>query len=355
MAVTAFNGRSTDWRTVETVLTNGSAIFVQQETQELQLLALQQSYGELPTGKIALLPLSTAGAGENFAAATGLNAKWDVLTEAQLIDTNWFNASRYPLAFYLGSENYVKTVITTGDAKAAVTKYLAGGGTIVVLATGPFPFYYGYGPSDQAGPADPLLPSLGMPFQGFEQAPAGIFMQRYTNQTILQSVPNQFAFPPGDPRLRAITGPSVSTANRYVPFIKAVDAGGTYYGDAAAFIAFGTGLAKGGKVLYVWDTLLSGPQGDAIMGDLVSWILNAVLRPPTVRFDAVAVPDANHIAFHFAANANLDYVLQANNNLATGSWSTLRDFSSAPTNRFMWVTNSVSGLQSRFYRLVTTP
>ena len=355
MATTAFNGSLTDWQPVETLLTNGSASFVQQETEELQLLALQQSYSELPAGKIALLPLSAPGAGENFAAATGLRAKWDVLTEAQLIDTNWFNFSRYPLAFYLGSENYLKTVSTSGDAKAAVTKYLAGGGTIVVLATGPFPFYYGYGPSDQPGPADPLLPALGMPIQGFEQAPAGIFMQRYTNQTILQSVPNQFAFPPGDSRLRAITGSAVSAANRYVPFIKAVDAGGNYYGDAAAFIAFGTGLAKGGKMLYVWDTLLSGPQGDMIMGDLVSWILNATLRPPPVRFDSLSTPDANHFAFHFAANANLDYVLQANNNLATSSWSTLRDFSSAPTSRLIWVTNSVSGLQSRFYRLVATP
>jgi hypothetical protein len=114
-------------------------------------------------------------------------------------------------------------------------------------------------------------------------------------------------------------------------------------------------LAKGGKVLYVWDTLLAGPQGNAIMADLVSWILNSVLRPPPFNFDAVVSPDAGHVAFHFTANANMDYVLQANNNLATASWSTIRDFSSAPTNRSMWVTNSVSGLQSRFYRLVATP
>src|SRR2546422_5946523 len=42
--------------------------------------------------------------------------------------------------------------------RSAVTRYLAGGGTLVVLASGPFPFYYGYGPNDQPGPADPLLP-----------------------------------------------------------------------------------------------------------------------------------------------------------------------------------------------------
>src|SRR5581483_52242 len=37
-----------------------------------------------------------------------------------------FNATRYPLAFYLGSENYVKTVVTSGDGKAAITKYSGG-------------------------------------------------------------------------------------------------------------------------------------------------------------------------------------------------------------------------------------
>jgi hypothetical protein len=87
--------------------------------------------------------LSTSGAGANFASATGLRAKWDVLSEAQLIDTNWFNAARYPLSFYLGNENYVKTVVSNGEAKAAITKYLAGGGAIVILATGPSLFITG--------------------------------------------------------------------------------------------------------------------------------------------------------------------------------------------------------------------
>jgi hypothetical protein len=299
--------------------------------------------------------MNTAGPGANFATATGLRSKWDALTEQQLIDTNTFNPTRYPIAFYLGGENYVKTVVTSGDGKAAVTKYLAGGGTLVVLASGPFPFYYGYGPADQPGPADPLLPALGMPFQGFEQAPPGIFMQRYTNQTILQSVPVQFAFPPGDQRLRAITSSAVSSANRYVPLIEAIDPQGINYGDAAVFIAFGTGAAKGGKVLYVWDTLLSGPQGQSIMADTVSWILNATLRPPQPRFDSVMVVDTGKLAFHFSASANLDYVLQTRTNLGLGNWTLLEDFSSAATNRSVWVTNIVNGVSPRFYRLVVGP
>jgi hypothetical protein len=324
--------------------------------QRLAVLALQASFATLPTGKIALLPLSTAGAGANFAAATGLRQRWDALTELQLVNSNQFNAARYPLAFYLGGENYVKTVVTAGDGKAAITQYLAGGGTLVILATGPFPFYYGYGPSDQPGPADPLLPALGLPVQvNFEQPPAGIVMQRYTNQSVLLSVPVSFPFPPGDQRLRAINRSSVNAANRYLPLIKAAIPKGTDYGDAAAFIAFGTGPATGGKVLYVWSTLLTGPQGQSILIDTVSWIVNATLRPPRPNFGAILLPDNTHLAFNFNGQSNLDYLVQSRGSLSAGSWIKLLDLSSAPTNRSLWVTNSISGTSANYFRLAVGP
>jgi hypothetical protein len=355
MGATAFTGSLTAWQPTQTNLAAASASFVQQENQDLALLALQPSYASLPDGKIALLPMNTAGATANFAAATGLRKKWVALTETQFVDTNSFNAARYPLAFYLGNENYVKTVSTTGDGKAAITNYLAGGGTLVILASGPWPFYYGYGPNDQSGPVDPLLPIFGLSFQGFEQAPPGIFMLRYTNQTILHSISNQFPFPPGDPRLRAIAGSSVSTANRYVPFIKAVDPQGNYYGDAAFFIAFGTGSAKGGRIVYVWTTLLSGPQGQQIMADIVTWILDARLRPPRPQLHSLRVPDASHFAFSFDAASNLDYLVQYRNTLSAGGWLTLQDLSSAPTNRALSFTNATTTSASRFYRLAVVP
>ncbi len=355
MSVTTFTGGTNDWQPVQTVLSNASAAFVGQENQALALQALQADYAQLPAGKIAVLPMSTPGPAPNFAAATGLDKKWDALTESQLVDTNWFNATRYPLAFYLGNEDYVKTVFTNGDGKAAITRYLAGGGTLVVLASLPFPFYYGYGPADAPGPADPLLPTYGMPFQGFEQAPADIFMQRNTNQTILQSVPVNFPFPPGDQRLRAITGSAVSSLNRYLPLIKALGTNGVNYGDAAAFISFGTGPATGGKVLYIWSTLLAGPQGQAIMSDTVSWILDATLRPPQPQFQSIQLPDNLHAVFNFQARSNLDYLAQYRNSLTTGTWLLAKDFSSAPTNRSISFTNNISGTSSRFYRLTVGP
>jgi len=186
MSLTTFVGDQTSWSPTQAALSNASRTFVSEEQQQERVVALRTNFSQLPAGKIALLPLSTSGAGANFAALTGLNLKWNAITESQLIDTNFFSAARFPLAVYLGSENYVKTVSTSGDAKAAVTRYLAQGGTVIVLATGPFPFYYGYGPSDQAGPADPLLPALGLPLSNaFEQAPPNLNVVVSTNQSIL--------------------------------------------------------------------------------------------------------------------------------------------------------------------------
>ena len=194
-----------------------------------------------------------------------------------------------------------------------------------------------------------------MPFQGFETAPAGIFMQRNTNQTILQSVPVTFPFPPGDQRLRAITGSAVSPSNRYLPLIKALGPGNTNYGDAAVFIAFGTGPAENGKILYVWSTLLAGPQGQAIMADVVTWILDATLRPPRPRFNSIQVTTNLQAIMTFDAQSNLDYTLQYRSNLNTGVWSLLNDFSSTPTNRSIRFTNNIGAATSRFYRLTVGP
>lgn len=355
MGATSFAGGVSAWQPIQATLAAASAAFVAQQQEDLAVQALQPSYAQLPNNRIALLPLNTAGAAANFAAESGLRKKWTALTETQFVNPGIFNATNYPVAFYLGSENYVKTVLTPGDGKAAITNYLAGGGTLVILASGPFPFYYGYGPSDQAGPADPLLPNFGLPFEGFEQAPAGIFMLRYTNQTILHSVSNQFAFPPGDQRLRAIIGPSVSPLNRYAPFIKAVDTQGNYYGDAACFISLGAGAGKSGRIVYVWTTLLAGPQGQEIMADIVSWILNARLRPPLPKLNSLPPPDRTHFAFDFNAASNLDYLVQFRNTFTAGSWLNLQDLLSAPTNRIVAFTNPSTGSPTRFYRLTVGP
>jgi len=356
MDLTAFTGDQVAWQPVQQALTNAAAAFALEQQQRQMLLALRSSFASLPSDKIALLPLSTSGAAANFAAFTGLNLKWHPLTEMELVDSNYFTAARFPLAFYLGSENYVKTVVTTGDGKNAVTRYLAAGGTLVVLASGPFPFFYGYGPNDQAGPSDPLLPALGLPiYIAFEQAPPNLSVVVSTNQSILHSVPSVFPFPPGDPRLRPVNRSQVSSAHRYVPWLTVTNATQNY-GDAGCFIAFGTGPAKNGKVLYIWSTLLSGPQGQALMADAVSWILDGTLRPPPPRFNSINLLNRSSVAFSFLAQSNLAYAVQYTNMLSvpTDPWPLLQEFGGSPVDRSLSYTSNISA-QSRFFRLWVRP
>jgi hypothetical protein len=355
MDLTAFMGDQSAWQPFQSALSNASAAFVLSEQQRQMLAALQASFSTLPTNKIALLPLDTSGAPANFASLTGLNLKWRALTETQLVTAATFNASNYPLAFYLGSENYLKTVTTAGDAKAAVTTYLAGGGTLVVLASGPFPFYYGYGPNDQPGPSDPLLPPLGLPiYNAFETAPANLSMVVSTNQGVIHSVPNVFPFPPGDSRLRPVNRSQVSSSHRYIPWITVTNFAGTGYGDAACFIEFGSGPAKGGKVIYIWSTLLSGPQGQALMADAVSWIIDSVVRPSRPQINSIQRLGNGSVTLSFLAGSNLDYTLQYRPDLVTGSWSLLRDFGSSPVDHPISYTNSTA-VSSGFFRLWIRP
>jgi hypothetical protein len=357
MSYTAFTGAQTNWQPVLSALSNSAAAFLAEEQQRQTLLAVRTNFSQLPFGKIAFLPLSTSGAAANFAAFTGLDTKWRALTEAQLVDGVTFTAAKYPLAFYLGSENYLKTVTTNGDAKAAVINYLAGGGTLVVLATGPFPFYYGYGPNDQAGPADPLLPALGLPiYNAFETAPPNLSMVITTNQTILRSTPAIFRFPPGDPRLRSVNRSQVSSAHRYIPWITVTNFAGTGYGDAACFIQFGSGPAKGGKVIYLWSSLLSGPQGTALMADALSWIINTTFLPPPVRINSIFPVSTNSLALGFDAVPNLDYALQLRASLDPANvWFSLQAFGSSPSSRSLIYTGSIAPVPSRFFRLLVQP
>lgn len=358
MSVTAFTGDQSAWPPLQSALTNAAAAFLTEEQQRQMVVALQTNFAQLPAGKMALLPMDTSGAPATFAALTGLNLKWTALTETQLVDGVTFTAAHYPLAFYLGGENYVKTVITDGDAKGAVTRYLAGGGTLVLLASGPFPFYYGYGPNDQAGPADPLLPQLGLPiYNAFEQAPANLSMVVSTNQSILHSEPTVFAFPPGDPRLRSVDRSQLATVHRYVPWLTVTNFAGQGYGDAAGFIEFGAGSAKGGKIIYLWSSLLSGPQGQALMADALSWIINATFRPPPVRLNSINRLNAGSVALGFEALSNLDYALQYRNDFKpnTNPWSLSWDLGSSPVDRSLFFTSSVAPAPSRFFRLWVRP
>lgn len=257
----------------------------------------------------------------------------------------------------LGSSDVIRPAQSTGDGKEAITRYLAGGGTLVLLSAGPFPFFYGDGPSDQAGPSDPLLPALGLPIQiAFEQPPSTLTVQLYSSQNILRSVPQSFPFPPGDSRLRSINRPQLNPAHRYVPILRVVNAQSRTYGDAAGYIEFRSGPAKNGKVLYVWSTLLSGPQGQAILSDVIRWILDATL--PAIQINSIQMPNPNRAILSFSAMPFLVYGVEYRDMLDPmnpSGWMPLLQIPSASSQQLILLTNPVPGLGSRFYRLAVHP
>ncbi len=112
----------------------------------------------------------------------------------------------------------------------------------------------------------------------FEEAPAGLRIRTNPGQKLLHSVPGQFAFPEGDPRLRAARRSEIDPADRFVPLLTVADAGGHNRGEAAFYVELGAGPGKGGKVLYIWSTLLTSPEGNAILGDAMSWMAERAAR-----------------------------------------------------------------------------
>jgi hypothetical protein len=66
----------------------------------------------------------------------------------------------------------------------------------------------------------------------------------------------------------------------------------------------------------------------------------------------VPPPDRTRVVFGFNAVSNLDYLVQYRNTLGTAAWVNLQEFPPAPTNRSATFTNSLSGVFSRFFRLL---
>lgn len=232
----------------------------------------------VPAGRIAILPPGAMGRASVALCRSGIAERAVALTREQFVDPAQFNAERFPVALYLAGETYVKTVHRSGDGQDAIRDFLASGGLLVLLPSGPYPMYYGDTPG--AGKADPLLPELGVPIRiVFEEPPEGAELRLKLNrkQRILGGVPASFDFPStADLRLRAIDPRAVPRWIRYTPLLSVVDDRGIRYGDAAAYLEFSAGPLKGGRILYIWGRLLTeGRIGGTLLEQALTYAMNA--------------------------------------------------------------------------------
>lgn len=232
-------------------LAQGAAEWKRMGQEEAALAALREEVAATPPGTVAILPPKPAGGAFSIAQRIGLLKRAVVLDDAQFVDPAVFNARRLPVALYLNGEDYVHTVHAPGDGAAALDRYVKDGGTLVVLASQPWPLYYATGPGFHR--AEPLTERLGLPLgMALEGVPAERLTVRLaTGQSLIKLDATDFPYPEGDPRLRTLDRTRIPRGAKYTPVARVIGAAGKDYGDAAGLIEW----PDGGRILYVASVL----------------------------------------------------------------------------------------------------
>jgi len=269
----------------------------EQAVREVAKLApLFQSF----SGHIGVLPVPGAGNPRSFPLVkmlteAGLSKHLRFLSAADLVNPNVFSSRSIWIALYLGAEEYYQSVATEGDADAAMARWLRGGGTLVCLASGPFPFYYNenskpvvtaprFGLPIAGSGAGGRLDTLDVaPIHGWEKPPEGLQLSFHRNpkQDILVSVPDSFPWSTeADPRWRPVYD-VIGPGNVYTPLVTLQDQDGRKYGEAAAMMEYTSGDLAGARVVYVWHSLRHDPQLDrSITLDLLAYLLKHTQPAP---------------------------------------------------------------------------
>ena len=184
-----------------------------------------------------------------------------------------------PVLIYAGGEEYRHTVNEAGDVDRAIRRYMREGGWLVVLPSGPMPFYRG---SD--GSAVGKTGSFGLPLvvggdfavTGFEEPPEGKtlrFVQPGGSGEMMPHLPGRFGFPKeGDLRWRPLVKGELAPGDERTPLLVLRDGEGNYLGDAVSDVKLRGTEPTGGRVLYTWFTLLSGEYGDAVLHDMFRYV-----------------------------------------------------------------------------------
>jgi len=242
-----------------------------------QISGLRKFIEGIPKGRIAFIPPNDkAGSHFNFLAKVGLLGKSVRLRARDFVNPKIFNAKNFPIAIYSDSnERYLHTVATDGDGKQALHRYLAGGGLLVLISQGPYPLYRAIIKGKEQ--PMPMASEIGLPvYVAFEHPPEGetVSFKLNPEQHIITAVAAELPYPDGDQRLRPIDTKRLPEGITYIPILTAVTSDGKVYGDAAAYLEFKEGKLKGGRILYVWSSLMTNSvYGNQILGDIVKFII----------------------------------------------------------------------------------
>lgn len=251
------------------------------------------------SGRIAVLPVpgqKDLRLNPMFRMVTeaGLTRHFRFLSPEDLVNPRVFNTNNVWIALYTGGEFYYQNVFNEGDGDRALIRWLKGGGTLVSIAEGPFPFYY-----NERGETVVSAPKFGLPIcgsgaggrrdtpdvahtTGWETPPEGLELRFYVNpdQQVLTGLPPAIPWrKEGDQRWRPILD-VVSEQDIYTPLVTLKDQQGRKYGEAAAMIDYKAGELTGARVIYLWHSFrLNLAYEQTILTDLLRFLLTHPKRP----------------------------------------------------------------------------
>jgi len=230
-------------------------------------------------------------------AAEDLGITVDVPKVSEFVDNAVFNPANYPIAFYFGHEEYIRTYKTENDCEDALLNYLKNGGFLIVAGPGgTYPFFY---PMDYEGgkwntqfkkPAD-----FGRQFElficgsgakkgesrGFESPPTDevLTFKINKNQKVFTLLPQTMPYPKEpDPRWRPVSGEGLAPEDEYIPILNLENDSSEPYGQGIALIKHGCPDFKGASVLYFWGSLLDTQYGEGMLLEAIAYAVQAVAK-----------------------------------------------------------------------------
>jgi len=219
-----------------------------------------------------------------------LGVRPQLLTWEQVADGT-ADARKFPMLLYAGGEKYRQTVKQHGDVDAAIAKYLKAGGCLVVLPSGPMPFYRNE--KDEAvntASTFGLNIGIGSTSGGFEKPPTGKRLWFVNRQAGLPHLPGTFPFPGvGDRRWRPFlsniepTGCGPGGEPHGITGFGELYDGGKSYGRWAGEVVHHGCKLDGGRVLYAWFGLLESPEADDLLFDLFSLAAGKITPAPPAK------------------------------------------------------------------------
>jgi hypothetical protein len=202
---------------------------------------------------------------------------------ADLLDSDEFNADRFPLIIYAGGEDYRSSIRSDGDVIRSLQRYLRDGGMLMAVPQLPYPFFY-----DETGRAKNAAGRVGLPISGsnppragarpepfvtaWESPPADVQLAFHVDTRHLSGLDETVPSPAtGDLRWRPATPSVVGANDRYLPLASLRDQQGRSYGDGIAFVQHASGDLAGGRTLYVWMRMPDVLGKDAAFFELMKF------------------------------------------------------------------------------------